>query len=99
MKSMSTSLCMRTGAILILAAASLLIACKKGPQQKGSNDTRETVTLCYSAEPLAFLVPAARDNGFLLQEGLDLALKRYPSGKKALEAMFAGDCAIASVST
>lgn len=55
----------------------------------------EKVTLCYgSASPS--LIPIAKYRDFFATEGITVELFPVPSGKQAMEAMFAGKCALAA---
>ena len=55
-----------------------------------TNNARITIGMSGGAENL--LIVIADTYGFFSQEGLDVSLKKYPSGKLALnEGLFAGD--------
>lgn len=56
----------------------------------------ERLTICYGS-PFATLVPLAKLRGFYAAEGLDVEVRNFPSGRQSLEAMFAGKCALATV--
>ena len=54
----------------------------------------DKVTLCYGSGA-SVLVPLARHLDFYAAEGIVAELSPFPSGKQAMEAMFAGKCALA----
>lgn len=56
----------------------------------------ERLVICYGAASAA-LVPLAKLRDFYAAEGLDVELRHFPSGRQALEAMFAGKCSLATV--
>lgn len=49
---------------------------------------REQVRMGIAQEPLGSLVIIAEEQGFFSQEGLDVTITGYPSGKRAMEGMF-----------
>lgn len=51
--------------------------------------------ICYAATHAA-LVPLAKLRGYYAEEGVDVELRRLPSGRQALQAMLAGECALAT---
>lgn len=53
------------------------------------------LVICYGS-PFAALVPLAQLRDFYTAEGLDIELRNFSSGKQALAAMFAGECALAT---
>lgn len=55
----------------------------------------ERLTICYVAVPSA-LIPLAKLQNFYAAEGLDIELRRLPSGRYTMESMFAGECALAT---
>lgn len=55
----------------------------------------EKLAICYAALPAA-LVPLAQLQGFYAAEGLDVELRLQPSGEQALQAMWAGQCPLAT---
>lgn len=55
----------------------------------------ERLVICYGS-PFAALVPLAKLRGFYAAEGLDVEVRNFPSGKQALAAMLAGECALAT---
>lgn len=75
----------------LLGVLTLLVALALAPHAQAT----EKVAVCYASVPSA-LVPLAKQRGFYAAEGLDVELRRYPSGRQALEAMFAGQCALAT---
>lgn len=56
----------------------------------------ERLVICYD-KAQAHLVALAKLRDFYTAEGLDVELRAFPSGRQALEAMFAGECALATV--
>lgn len=56
----------------------------------------DKLAICYGAAASA-LVPLAKALDFYAAEGLDVEVRPLPSGKQALEKMFAGDCSLAAV--
>jgi NitT/TauT family transport system substrate-binding protein len=56
----------------------------------------EKILICHGAASSA-LVPLAKLRDFYAAEGLDVELRLFPSGKQALDAMFAGECALSAV--
>ena len=58
---------------------------------------REKVTAGISKSFLSIPVYIAQKQGFFSDEGLDVTLKEYTSGKKAIQALFAGEVAISTV--
>lgn len=55
----------------------------------------ERLTICY-VQSQAPLIALAKLRDFYTAEGLDVELHPFPSGKQALEAKFAGECALAT---
>jgi NitT/TauT family transport system substrate-binding protein len=76
------------GTVLLLAFVVLSASCQK-PEK--SIDPKEKVTIGVGSGGLSLPFIIAREKGFFLEEGLDATIRFYPSGKKALEAMFAGE--------
>ena len=58
---------------------------------------REEVTVGISKSFLSIPIYIAQTQGFFSDEGLDVTLKEYASGKKATQALFAGEVAISTV--
>ncbi|MBW2355118.1 MAG: ABC transporter substrate-binding protein [Deltaproteobacteria bacterium] len=58
---------------------------------------REKITAGVSKSFLSIPVYIAQEQGFFSDEGLDVTLKEYTSGKKATQALFAGEVAISTV--
>jgi len=57
---------------------------------------REKVTVGISKSFLSIPVYIAQKQGFFSDEGLDVTIKQYTSGKKATQALFAGEVAIST---
>jgi len=70
------------------------VSCIKQEKFKGQ---REKVTIGVSYSILSAPVFIAYDKGYFSDEGLDVTLKFYPSGKKAMEGMFAGEVDVSTV--
>ena len=58
---------------------------------------RERVTVGVSKSFLSIPVYIAEKKGFFSDEGLDVTIKAYPSGKKATQGLFAGEVDISTV--
>jgi NitT/TauT family transport system substrate-binding protein len=56
----------------------------------------ERLVICYAAAASA-LVQLAKPKDFYAAEGLDVELRKFSGGSQALKAMFAGECALATV--
>jgi len=69
-------------------------SCKKAQEPPGP---KEKVTLGVGSPFLAMPIILAQEKGFYSNEGLEATLKHYPSGQKAMEAMFSGEVDIATV--
>ncbi|MCX5880730.1 MAG: NrtA/SsuA/CpmA family ABC transporter substrate-binding protein [Deltaproteobacteria bacterium] len=72
----------------------LTASCQKTEKSIG---LKEKVTIGVGSGGLFLPFIIARENGFFQEEGLDATIRIYPSGKKAMEAMFAGEVDIATV--
>ena len=57
--------------------------------------TTDRVAICYGAA-FPSLIPIAKYRDFYAAEGISVDLLPFPSGKQAMEAMFAGKCALAA---
>ena len=64
------------------------VSCDKSERHAGP---KEKVTIGVGSGGLALPFVIAREKGFFPEEGLDVTIRFYPSGKKAMEAMFAGE--------
>jgi len=72
-------------------------------QRKSDTDAlkgkKDTVTIGLIPSPTAFLAVIASEKGFFSQAGLDVTIKNYPSGKRAVnEGLFTGEVDIAAAS-
>lgn len=65
------------------------------PEQKEFTGHREKVTIGFLPNMLSSLVLIAEAKGFFMQEGLDITLKSYPTGRDTLIAMIAKEIDIA----
>lgn len=80
--------------ILFFGMIVLSTSCKKSEKIAGP---KEKVTIGVASLFLSSPLIIAQEKGYFADEGLDVTFKLYPSGKKALEAMFAGEAEIATV--
>lgn len=81
-----------TGSVIVLVVVSLGLVfyrLHKKPEQK------EKVTL--GMDIIASLITIGQEQGFFSQEGLEVTIRKYPTGKAAFEGMFAGEVDMASV--
>ena len=82
------------GIVLLSALLVLSLSCKKPEKFSGP---KEKVTIGVASLVLSAPIMVAQEKGFFSDEGLDVTYKSYPFGKKALEAVFAGEADIATV--
>lgn len=80
-------------AIALAAGSYFLVSCKSG-EFTGST---EKVRLGISQSFLSIPVYIAKEQGYFAEEGLDVEVKEYSSGKKATKALFAGEVDISTV--
>ena len=84
-----------TFAVLTLAiGVCFLVSCGQGESPK----IKEKIRLGASKSFLSVPVYIAKEKGYFAKEGLDVTLKEYGSGKKAMRALFAGEVDISTVS-
>jgi NitT/TauT family transport system substrate-binding protein len=83
-----------TPLIAVLAAGGYYWLQNK-PEQKAITGHREAVTI--GLDRIASLITIAQEQGFFSQEGLDLTIRQYATGKAAFEGMFAREVDMASV--
>ena len=81
------------GIVLLLALMVLTASCQKperciGPQEK--------VTIGVASVSATLPLIVAQEKGYFSDGGIDVTFKFYPSGKKAMEGMFAGEADIAT---
>lgn len=67
------------------------------PKAEKPAGPREKVAIGVGSFLLSAPIIIAREKGFIADEGLDMTFKQYSFGKKAMEAMFAGEVDIATV--
>ncbi len=80
--------------ILVVLGLTLVSACnKQGPKQIGP---KESVTLGVSSIVMSTPIFVAQAKGYFEEEGVQVTLKPYPTGKKALDGMFAGENDVAT---
>lgn len=82
-----------SGIVLLLSLTSMTASCNHPEKSAGP---KEKVTIGVGSGGQSFPVMIAREKGFFTEEGLDATIKLYPSGKKAMEAMFAGEVDMAT---
>jgi NitT/TauT family transport system substrate-binding protein len=76
------------GIVLLLSLTVFSASCQKPGKSAGP---KEKVTIGVGSGGLSLPFIIAREKGFFREEGLDATIRVYPSGKKAMEAMFAGE--------
>lgn len=77
------------GIVLLLSLTVFSASCQKTEKSIGPKE-KITIGVAEGAQySLPFII--AREKGFFQEEGLDATIRVYPSGKKAFEAMFAGE--------
>jgi len=76
------------GIVLLLSLTVFSASCQK-PEKSAGPKEKVTIGVGLGGLTLPFII--AREKGFFREEGLDATLRFYPSGKKAMEAMFAGE--------
>ncbi len=79
---------------LLLTLTVLSASCQKAEK---SASPKEKATIGVASLILSAPIIIAQEKGFFTDEGLDITFKSYPFGKKAIEAMFAGEVDIATV--
>lgn len=86
--------------ILIIGVFSFYFI-SKGHEKLGKSasaiTSEPTVRLAVANEILDALILIARDKGFFEEEGIDVTVSEYASGKLALQAMFTGDVQVVPV--
>ena len=78
--------------VAILICGLVFMSCKSDKM-----GDREKVKVGISKSFLSIPVYIAQKQGFFSDEGLDVTLKEYSSGKKATQALFSGEVAISTV--
>jgi ABC-type nitrate/sulfonate/bicarbonate transport system substrate-binding protein len=78
--------------VVVLAA----VGCRPGGKQEGRSGLLQ-ITLAVQPAPYSGLIAVADEKGFFKKAGLEVALKRYPSGLESLRAMMRGEAQIATV--
>lgn len=79
--------------ILALVAGGYLLLSQIKPQ---GTEAWEKVLFGLPLQPPSALAFIALEQGLFAQEGLDVIVKEYPSGKRAMEGLFSGEVAIAT---
>jgi len=68
-------------------------SCRKQEKQTGP---KEKATIGVASVVVALPIIVAQEKRYFSDEGLDVTFKFYPSGKKAMEGMFAGEADVAT---
>lgn len=81
----------------VVLLAAIVLACGHGEAraESGGGAPLEAVSICVGGTP-GIPVLLAHEQGFFVQEGLVVTVKEYLLGLQALEAMFAGECDMAT---
>lgn len=85
------------GALLALGVVANL-SCGPEYPPKAAARPKTAVTLAIGLEPLAALAIIAENEGFFSRQGLAATVRKYPSGKLAMDAMLSGEAQVATVS-
>jgi len=80
--------------VLALAVGTYFIMSRK---PGGFAKSKEKVRLGISKSFLSIPVYIAKEQGYFAKEGLDITIKEYSSGKKAMQSMLAGEVDISTV--
>lgn len=83
-------------AVVVLPA---FISCGANGKSKNATLIREKVTIVVSRSLLPAPIVVAQDRGYFAGHGLEVSIKKYPSGKLALKVMFAGEADLATTAT
>lgn len=88
--------------VVLFTLIVLISGCDSSLNPKQGNSAefkgiRKSVSISVTGTPLNWLLIIAIEQGFFSGEGLDVTPKYYPSGKRSLLGMFAGEVDIASV--
>jgi len=76
------------GIVLLLSLMVFSASCQKPEKSAGP---KEKVTIGIGSGGLALPFIIAREKGFFQEAGLEATIRVYPSGTKAMEAMYAGE--------
>ncbi len=82
---------------LTFLISGLLVCSSSCKKQEKFTGPREKVTIGVASAPLSLPIFIAYGKGFFSDEGLDVTTKYYPSSKKAIEGMFAGEVELSTV--
>jgi sulfonate transport system substrate-binding protein len=77
---------------IIVSMASVILV----TTTKGFTGNKGPIIIGVERSPLLAIVMIAEDQGFFSKQGVDVTVKYYPSGKLALNGMFAGEVALAT---
>jgi len=83
--------------IAALAAGGYFLVLPKEHKTQEPTGIRETVTIGVAKTPLSSPVVIALTQRHFANEGLDVTMKEYGSGRRTLESMFAGEVDISTV--
>ncbi len=82
---------------LTFLISGLLVCFSSCKKQEKFTGPREKVIIGIGPIILSLPILIAYEKGFFSDEGLDVTMKYYPSGKKAMEGMFAGEVELSTV--
>jgi NitT/TauT family transport system substrate-binding protein len=77
--------------VLLFTFTALTTSCNKSEKTAGPKDK---ATIGSSQSQISLPIIIAQEKGYFSAEGLDVILKPYPSGKKAMEGLFKGEADI-----
>jgi NitT/TauT family transport system substrate-binding protein len=80
---------------LIAGIAGIIWLSQKQQKSEEFTGPREAITIGFLPNTLSSLVFIAEEQGFFFQKGLDVTLKKYSTGKQALEGMFSKEVDLA----
>jgi len=76
--------------LALTAVAAAAVALRAAFRARGPATPAESVTLGLALQPPSALAMIAERQGYFAAEGLDVTVQPFPSGKRALEALLAG---------
>ena len=84
--------------VVVLTISALLWFKQRQPQLPDYTEPSEKVTMGISATSLLpSMIHIAEEKGYFLEQGVDIEIKGYPTGKAALSAIFEGEVDIGTV--
>lgn len=78
---------MRVSLVLILVVAALAVGWRQLPFSSSQPPLRDRLVIAVAQQPLSSLLFLAEQRGYFIDEGLDVELRPYSHGKKALAAL------------